>query len=70
MIAELESLITLQRIDARIGEFVRAKGGFPATIAELEVAVKKTQDALDALTKKQADVLGQKKAVEEKIAAA
>jgi predicted nucleic acid-binding Zn-ribbon protein len=68
MIAELESLIKLQHIDARISELVRAKEGFPATIAALEGSVKKSQDGLDALKKKQNEALDRKKEVEGKIA--
>lgn len=64
MISELEALIKLQRIDARISELVRAREGFPATIASLEAHVKKAQDGLDALIKKHNDLLHEKKTIE------
>ena len=64
MISELEALIKLQWIDVRISELVRAREGFPATIASLEAHVKKAQDGLDALIKKHNDLLHEKKTIE------
>jgi uncharacterized protein len=46
MHSDLESLINLQRIDARINEFLREQEGFPAAVSELESINKKAQEAV------------------------
>jgi uncharacterized protein len=70
MIPELEALVKLQEIDAKVSELVCSKEKFPQALAELETALKKAQDTVDSLVKKQNAILGEKKKEEAKISEA
>jgi len=67
MIQDLESLIQLQTIDARIHELTHSKAAFPKELSELEALVTKAQKECDAITIKIAAVESEKKAVQEKV---
>jgi uncharacterized protein len=68
MIPDLESLIKLQEIDLKISELTRAQEEFPSTISSYSGTIKKASDAVDGINKRLADVVAERKSMEEKIA--
>jgi uncharacterized protein len=70
MHSDLESLINLQHIDARISEYAREQEGFPAALSELESINKKAQDAVETIKRKMDALSNEKKSLESSIAEA
>jgi uncharacterized protein len=67
MIHDLESLIQLQKIDARIYQFVQSQSDYPAALAELKACVSKAKKSVDLVLEKTAGLEGEKKSVQEKV---
>lgn len=67
MISDLESLIKLQEIDLKISELVHAQEEFPSTISSYSGTIKTASDAVDVIIKRLAEVVSEKKAMEDKI---
>jgi hypothetical protein len=67
MISDLESLIKLQEIDLKISELVHAQQEFPSTISSYSGTIKTALDSVDAIKKRLADLVSEKKSTEDKI---
>lgn len=67
MIHDLESLIQLQKIDARIYQFMQSQSDYPAALAELKGSVSKAKRSVDSALEKAAGLEGEKKSVQEKV---
>jgi predicted nucleic acid-binding Zn-ribbon protein len=68
MHSDLEALINLQRIDARINELSQEIEALPASLSQLEGTVKKSRESVEGLTKKLEAILAEKKTLEGAIA--
>ena len=67
MISDLESLIKLQEIDLKISELVHEQQEFPSTISSYSGTIKTALDSVDAIKKRLADFVSEKKSTEDKI---
>lgn len=67
MLHDLESLIQLQKIDARIYQLLQSQKDYPAELAALLASVSNAKRSVDAIVEKRDGLEGEKKSILEKV---